>query len=148
MTKKAVLLLWFLVLLLGGDSAYGRPNEVEKQKENTPFAKPAQPQTAPVQYPTGLVALNFSGADLIEVIHVLAQHLELNYTIDPRVKGSVTIYSANPIKKEDLLPVFHQVLRMNNAVAVKAGDLYRIVPIKDGMGLARPVRQAAEDSYA
>jgi len=123
MTKKAVLLLWVIVLILGGGTAYGKPNGLVKQKEKTPSAKPAQPQTAPVQHPAGLVSLNFSGADLVEVIHVLAQHLKINYTIDPRVKGSVTIYSANPIKKEDLLPVFHQVLRMNNAVAVKAGDL-------------------------
>ena len=148
MTKKAVLLLWVIVLILGRGTVYGKPNGLVKQKEKTPSAKPAQPQTAPVQHPAGLVSLNFSGANLVEVIHVLAQHLKINYTIDPRVKGSVTIYSANPIKKEDLLPVFHQVLRMNNAVAVKAGDLYRIVPIKEGKGLARPVRHAEEDSYA
>ncbi|HEX9878669.1 MAG TPA: hypothetical protein VGB25_00575, partial [Candidatus Binatia bacterium] len=39
---------------------------------------------------TGLVSLNFTGADLVEVIHVLAQYLKLNYTIDPGVRGNVT----------------------------------------------------------
>lgn len=89
-----------------------------------------------------MISLNFSGADLVEVIHVLARHLRLNYTIDPEVKGVVTIFSGEPIKKEDLLPIFHEILRMNNAVAVKRGNLYRISAISEGKGLAMP-RQTA-----
>ncbi|OGQ84797.1 MAG: type II secretion system protein GspD, partial [Deltaproteobacteria bacterium RIFCSPLOWO2_12_FULL_60_19] len=72
----------------------------------------------------------------------------LTYTIDPEVKGTVTIHSAEPLKKEDLLPIFHQILRMNGAVAVKTGDLYRIAPIKEGKGIARPVGPDRVDSYA
>jgi general secretion pathway protein D len=74
--------------------------------------------------------------------------LRLTYTIDPEVKGTVTINSAEPLRTEDLLPIFHQVLRMNGAVAVRAGNIYRIMPIKDGKGLARPMGAGREDSYA
>jgi general secretion pathway protein D len=95
-----------------------------------------------------MVSLNFNRAELVEVIHVLAQHLKLTYTIDPEVKGTVTINSAEPLKREELLPVFHQVLRMNGAVAVKTGEIYRIVPIKDGKGLARPLGEGKDDGYA
>jgi general secretion pathway protein D len=95
-----------------------------------------------------MVSLNFNRAELVEVVHVLAQHLKLTYTIDPEVKGTVTIYSADPLKKEDLFPIFHQVLRINGAVAVKSGDMYRISLIKDGKGLVRPVGQGKEDGYA
>jgi general secretion pathway protein D len=95
-----------------------------------------------------MVSLNFNRADLVEVIHIIAQQLHLTYTIDPDVKGSVTINSAEPLRSEDLLPIFHQVLRMNGAVAVRTGNLYHIMPIKDGKGLARPVGQSKEDSYA
>lgn len=98
--------------------------------------------------PGGMVSLNFNRADLIEIIHILAQHLRLTYTIDPEVKGTVTINSAEPLRTEDLLPIFHQVLRMNGAVAVKAGNIYRIMPIKDGKGLARPMGSNREDSFA
>lgn len=98
--------------------------------------------------PGGMVSLNFNRADLIEVIHIIAQQLRLTYTIDPDVKGSVTINSAEPLRGEDLLPVFHQVLRMNGAVAVRTGNLYHIMPIKDGKGLARPTGQSREDSFA
>ena len=96
----------------------------------------------------GMVSLNFNRADLIEIIHIIAQQLRLTYTIDPEVKGTVTINSAEPLRSEDLLPIFHQILRMNGAVAVRTGNLYHIMPIKDGKGLARPVGQSREDSFA
>jgi general secretion pathway protein D len=95
-----------------------------------------------------MVSLNFNRADLVEIIHIIAQQLRLTYTIDPEVKGTVTINSAEPLRAEDLLPIFHQLLRMNGAVAVRTGNLYHIMPIKDGKGLARPVGQGKEDSFA
>ena len=95
-----------------------------------------------------MVSLNFNRADLVEIIHIIAQQLRLTYTIDPEVKGTVTINSAEPLRAEDLLPIFHQLLRMNGAVAVRTGNLYHIMPIKDGKGLARPLGQGKEDSFA
>jgi general secretion pathway protein D len=95
-----------------------------------------------------MVSLNFTRADLVEIIHIIAQHLRLTYTIDPEVKGTVTINSAEPLRPEDLLPIFHQILRMNGAVAVRTGNLYHITTLKDGKGLARPIGQGREDSYA
>src|ERR1044071_491540 len=113
-------------------------------------AAPIPPAAARVSPPPsgGMVSLNFTRADLVEIIHILAQHLRLTYTIDPEVKGTVTINSAEPLRAEDLLPIFHQILRMNGAVAIKTGNLYLIMPIKDGKGLARPVGQNQEDSFA
>src|SRR5262245_3222069 len=117
-----------------------------------PGGAPGRPERTPLPPPSaapgGMVSLNFNRADLVEIIHILAQHLRLTYTIDPEVKGTVTINSAEPLRTEDLLPIFHQVLRMNGAVAVRAGNIYRIMPIKDGKGLARPMGASREDSYA
>jgi general secretion pathway protein D len=117
-----------------------------------PGAAPSRPERTLLPPPSvpsgGMVSLNFNRADLVEIIHILAQHLRLTYTIDPEVKGTVTINSSEPLRTEDLLPIFHQVLRMNGAVAVRAGNIYRIMPIKDGKGLARPVGSGREDSFA
>jgi len=75
--------------------------------------------------------------------------LRLTYTIDPEVKGTVTINSAEPLRSEDLLPIFHQVLRMNGAVGRGArATSITFMPIKDGKGLARPLGQNKEDSFA
>jgi general secretion pathway protein D len=106
------------------------------------FSQPPAPASG------GMVSLNFNRADLVEIIHIIAQQLRLTYTIDPEVKGTVTINSAEPLRAEDLLPIFHQLLRMNGAVAVRTGNLYHIMPIKDGKGLARPMGQNREDSFA
>ena len=117
-----------------------------------PGAAPSRPERTLLPPPAvssgGMVSLNFNRADLVEIIHILAQHLRLTYTIDPEVKGTVTINSAEPLRTEDLLPIFHQVLRMNGAVAVRTGNIYRIMPIKDGKGLARPMGAGREDSFA
>jgi general secretion pathway protein D len=117
-----------------------------------PGAAPSRPERTLLPPPAvasgAMVSLNFNRADLVEIIHILAQHLRLTYTIDPEVKGTVTINSAEPLRTEDLLPIFHQVLRMNGAVAVRAGNIYRITPIKDGKGLARPMGASREDSFA
>ena len=50
------------------------------------------------------VVLNFEGADIREVIHSLADSLGINYQIDPRIQGQVTIRTTGPIAKEDLFP--------------------------------------------
>src|SRR5262245_41391765 len=134
-------------------------NEVQPPAVPPPQIPPrVQPSPAPVMperrmVPSrtprgGMISLNFNRADLVEVIHILAQHLGINYTIDPEVKGAVTIYSAQPISQDDLFPIFHQILRINGAVAVKTGDLYRIALIKDAKGIARPQGAGKEDSFA
>ena len=92
------------------------------QPESVPAPGPGQRRLAAPSAPGGgMVSLNFNRADLIEIIHIIAQQLRLTYTIDPEVKGTVTINSAEPLRAEDLLPIFHQLLRMNGAVAVRTG---------------------------
>lgn len=118
------------------------------QPESGPIPTPSRRFSSPSAPAGGMVSLNFNRADLVEIIHIIAQQLRLTYTIDPAVQGTVTINSAEPLRSEDLLPIFHQLLRMNGAVAVRTGNLYHIMPIKDGKGLARPVGQNREDSFA
>jgi general secretion pathway protein D len=134
-----------------GEAQAQQPGAPAVPQEGPAQPAPALPQrrfAAPPAPSGGMISLNFNRADLIEVVHIIAQQLRLTYTIDPNVKGSVTINSAEPLRSEDLLPVFHQILRMNGAVAVRSGNLYHIMPIKDGKGLARPLGQSKEDSFA
>lgn len=137
-----------------GESQAGSMDQ-QPGPQDAPAPQPAPSITGPQRRftpspssPGGMVSLNFNRADLVEIIHIIAQQLRLTYTIDPEVKGSVTINSAEPLRAEDLLPIFHQVLRMNGAVAVRTGNLYHIMPIKDGKGLARPAGRTKEDSFA
>src|SRR5436190_9038145 len=101
----------------------------------TPQPTPANGAAAPVAKatvaPDDSVVLNFEGADIREVIHSLADSLGINYQIDPRIQGQVTIRTTGPIAKEDLFPIFNQILRSNGISAVKVGDIYQIIPVAE-----------------
>ena len=88
--------------------------------------------------PADTVTLNFNGVDLVEVVHVLARHLGLNYTIDPGVGGTVNLHSGAPVRRDDLLPILHELLRTHGAMAVKEKTHYRITSVSNASTLVRP----------
>jgi general secretion pathway protein D len=86
----------------------------------------------------GAVTLNFVDADIREVIAaILGDALGLNYVIDPRVQGTVTIRTSRPLPPGDVIPVLEDILAMNGAGLVKSGETYRIIPLE---GAAAGVR--------
>ena len=62
---------------------------------------------------------------------LLGDILGLNFVVDPRVQGTVTLASVGPIPRKDVLSVFESVLRMSNAAIVREGNLVKILPILD-----------------
>ena len=77
----------------------------------------------------GEITLNFQGTDIHEFIKAtLGDVLKLNYTIDPKIAGSVTIETADPVSKAELFPLLEEILSMNGAVIVNDGSYYHIVP--------------------
>lgn len=77
------------------------------------------------------IVLNFENADIREVIYSLAVAMNINYWVDPRVQGQVTVRTSGRLARADLWPIFHQLLRNNGFAAVKSGDLYSIVPAEE-----------------
>ena len=57
--------------------------------------------------------------------------LGINYTIDPRIEGQVTIRTTGKIAREDLFPLFNQILRNNGIAAVRVGEIYQILPVAE-----------------
>jgi general secretion pathway protein D len=81
------------------------------------------------------VELNFEGADIQSVAKsVLGDTLGVNFVVDPRVQGNVTLASTAAISRKDVLPVFESALRMSNVAIVREGDLMKIVPIAEATG--------------
>jgi len=95
---------------------------------------------APVPDGGDEVLLNFENTDIREVVRViLGDMLHLNYILDPRVQGGVTMQTAAPISRTDLLPTLETLLRMNNAAMVRIDGQYHVVPvIEAGKGLLTP----------
>ena len=72
------------------------------------------------------VVLNFDNADIYEFIQVIAETLDLNYIIDPQVKGVVNIRSSKEISRDQLYDVFHKVLNINGLDIRREGANYYI----------------------
>jgi len=75
------------------------------------------------------VSFRLENADLLQFVGLVANQLQLNYVIDPAVKGTVNITTAGELRREDLLPILETVLRINGATAIQTGNFYRIVPL-------------------
>lgn len=102
------------------------PSAAQAPPSQTAPAQPAPARPAP-RPTTG--ALNLNRASLAEVIDILARDLKINYILDPRVKGEVTISTYGEIKATDIRQILETILRINGAAMVQVGDLYRIVPL-------------------
>jgi general secretion pathway protein D len=63
------------------------------------------------------------------MVDLLARMMKISYILDPRVKGSVSVYTYGEVKDIDLMPLLQTILRVNGATIVKVGDLYHVIPI-------------------
>jgi general secretion pathway protein D len=83
----------------------------------------------------GEVEMNFDNADIQTVAKsVLGDSLGLNYVIDPRVQGVITLASSQSVPRKDVLPIFESVLRMSNVAVLREDNLIRIVPLPEAAG--------------
>jgi general secretion pathway protein D len=95
---------------------------------------PAHPTAIMSRNARGDVSLNVVDADVREVVRiVLGDGLGADYVIDPTVQGSITAQTSQPVPADDLVPILDAVLRANSAALVRAGDLYKVVPIEQAM---------------
>jgi general secretion pathway protein D len=117
----------------------------------TPAEQQAQP-TAPSEDQAVQAAPRVGGklrlnlhADLLQVINIIGNELKLNYVVDPRVKGTVTINTAGEFKRSDLLPLLETILQVNGAALIKTGNLYQIVPGPAAKGWPVPIRAQGQE---
>ena len=83
--------------------------------------------------PADGILLNFDNADIYEFIQVISETLGINYIVDPKVKGTVNIHSAQKIGKDQLFGVFQKILHVNGLDVRNEGDYYSIHPSKGGV---------------
>ena len=77
------------------------------------------------------VTLNFVNADIEGVVKAMAQITGKNFVIDPRVKGTVNIISAQPVARANMYDVFLSALRLQGFTAVEGHGLVKILPEAD-----------------
>jgi general secretion pathway protein D len=92
------------------------------------FTAPHRPLTGSTQ--PNDVTLNFPNADVHEVAKaILGDILGLNYAVDPSATGSVTVQTAEPVAKADVLPILEESLSAAHLGLIRKGSVYTIIPI-------------------
>jgi len=114
------------------------PAPAPAQGQPAAQAKPAAGQAAtptpglPSAPPSGLIGgLNLQNVSLVEVVDYLARELKLNYVMDKRVSGGVTLNTYGEVKNLDKRALLDTILRINGFAMVQTGDVYRIVPLAE-----------------
>jgi len=97
---------------------------------NNPLLSKVSPSSVQAKQPAkgegGGIMLNFDNANIHEVIKVFAETLNFNYIVNPKVEGSVSIRSGNPIPKSQLFTVFKKLLHTSGLDIIPEGDHYYI----------------------
>ncbi|MFT4196563.1 MAG: type II secretion system secretin GspD [Pseudoxanthomonas sp.] len=93
-----------------------------------------QPSAKATQQPAadqGTVTLNFVNVDIAAVARAMADMLQHNIVLDPRVKGQMTLTTENPVSVETAYLQFMAALRLSGYTMVRTGDLYKVIPEAD-----------------
>ncbi|MGC1889874.1 MAG: type II secretion system secretin GspD [Stellaceae bacterium] len=77
--------------------------------------------------------MNFVDTDIREIARaILGTTLNLNYTIDPNVRGTGSIETSTPMQRSALLPTLETLLNANGATLIERNGVYAVVPLPAG----------------
>jgi len=96
----------------------------------------------------GNVVLNLANVPLQQAAKtVLGDLLGVNYVVDPRVDGVVSVQTSNPVSKADALEIFQTAIAPIGAVLVQNRGIYRIAPAdQSATGAVSTVRDATNSA--
>jgi general secretion pathway protein D len=77
------------------------------------------------------VTLNFVNAEIEGVARAMGAILKQQFVVDPRVKGTITLYSESPLAPREAYLNFLAALRGLGFTVVEVGGLFKVVPEAD-----------------
>lgn len=110
------------VLLTSAGAAFAQPDSATIQRGRTkgPAVKASSP-----------VTLNFVNADIEAVTRAIGVMLDRQIIIDPRVKGSITVYSEQPVSVREAYLNYLAALRGLGFTVVETAGLLKVLPEPD-----------------
>ena len=90
-----------------------------------------KPQEIPAPSGPDTVTLNFVNADIEGVVKVVSEITGKNFVLDPRVKGTINIVSAKPMRRSVVYDAFLSALRLQGFAAIEDHGLVKIIPEVD-----------------
>jgi general secretion pathway protein D len=89
------------------------------------------------------VTLNFVNAEIDGVARAMGAMLKQQFVVDPRVKGTITLYSEEAMSPREAYNQFLAALRGQGFTVVEASGLYKVVPEADAKLQSNTVSQGA-----
>jgi general secretion pathway protein D len=91
----------------------------------------AQAQAKTARFRGEPVTLNFVNADIEGVTRAVGAILDQQFIVDPRVKGSITLYNETPMTPRQVYLNYLAALRGLGFTVVEVGGLFKVVPEAD-----------------
>jgi general secretion pathway protein D len=130
-------------VIYAGEEVARRPSAVSQVG---PTDQQAEPSFRPVAFnvaDTGVAPVQgdrfqvvFENADIGAVARaILGDSLKLNYTVDPRVRGTISLSAQRPVTRRQLLWILEEALRSAGAVLADQDGVYRIALASDARSI-------------
>ena len=82
------------------------------------------------------VSLDYLNADVTEIARQILNQLGESYVIHPGIKGAVSVHVNEPLTRTQILDMLQGLLRMNGAIMLRDGEMWRVVPMAEAPALA------------
>lgn len=90
--------------------------------------------------------VSFADTEIAAVVaSVLGDALGLSYSMDPQVKGTMTLQAARPLSRAELLPALEAALRLQGVALVESDGSFTVMPLKDAPRRVSRLRSAAAE---
>ena len=95
---------------------------------------------APLQIPVpdrpgpstgGDISINFNNVDIHVFIKYIAEQTNMNFIVDQKVRGNITIISPGKVPVDAAYRLFESVLDVHGFTTIRSGDVVKIVPTPD-----------------
>ena len=71
--------------------------------------------------------------------NILGDILKVNYVIDPRVTGNISVQTSQPVTKDAVVDAFEAALALNGAAIVQRNSVFQIIPLSDALASGAPI---------
>lgn len=125
--KNRTFSILFSVLILLCVCGWGQSTPGQEKSEDYPNLKDLA-EDVNSEDPDQLISVNFEEVDIRVMLKTISDISGINFIIDDRVQGKVTVISPTKIKLSEVYKMLESILDVKGYTAVPVGDMVKIVP--------------------
>jgi general secretion pathway protein D len=126
-----------------GQAWPAEPTEARSPQTGAPGANESARPAGP-----DVVTLNFINTEIEGVVKAVSEITGKNFVLDPRIKGTINIFSAKPLPRALVYEVFLSALRVQGYAAIEDRGIVTIVPATDAKLYPSPTHGPQDKSRA